>query len=168
MGDWDWFGHSGGFQGYITRTATLPAQDLTVSVLTNSADGLAHPWLDGVVHILRCCAKHGVPTRKLAHWSGRWWSLWGAVDLVPVRDKIFVATPALLNPFTDASEITVAARDRGRIALAGGFASHGEQARLVRGGRGKVIEVWLGGAKLLPEATVAREMAARYEKKHKR
>jgi CubicO group peptidase (beta-lactamase class C family) len=167
IGDWDWFGHSGGFQGYITRTATLLAQDLTVSVLTNSADGLAHPWLDGVVHILRCFARHGARTRKLADWSGRWWSLWGAVDLVPVRDKVFVATPAFLNPFMDASELAVAARDRGRIALAGGFASHGEQARLIRGGRGKVTEVWLGGAKLLPEATVTREMAARYEK-HKR
>ncbi|HXP77776.1 MAG TPA: serine hydrolase domain-containing protein [Stellaceae bacterium] len=165
LGDWDWFGHAGGFQGYITRTATLPAQDLTVSVLTNSADGLAHPWLDGVVHILRCFAKHGAPPRKLADWRGRWWSLWGAVDLVPTGNKVFVTTPAFLNPFLDASELEVTGRDRGRIALAGGFASHGEQTRLMRAGRGRVTELWLGGAKLLPEAAVAREMAARYEKR---
>jgi hypothetical protein len=31
----------------------LPEQDLTISVLTNAIDGLAHPWLDGVVHILK-------------------------------------------------------------------------------------------------------------------
>jgi len=135
IGDWDWFGHAGGFQGFITRTATLPGQDMTVSVLTNSADGLAHPWLDGVIHILRCFAKHGAPPRKLANWAGRWWSLWGAVDLVPVGDKVFVATPVFFNPFMDASELAVAGRDRGRIALAGGFANHGEQARLVRAGR---------------------------------
>ncbi len=168
LGEWDWFGHSGGFQGFITRTATLPAQDLTVSVLTNSADGLAHPWLDGVVQILRCFEKHGAPPRKLAEWSGRWWSLWGAADLVPVGDKVFVATPAFLNPFLDASELAVTGRRRGRIALAGGFASHGEEARLVRGGRGKVTELWLGGAKLLPEAKVAREIAARYEGRRKK
>jgi len=164
LADWDWFGHSGGFQGYITRTATLQAQDLTVSVLTNSADGLAHPWLDGMVQILRGFEKHGAPPRKLAAWTGRWWSLWGAVDLLPVGDRVFVATPAFLNPLMDASELAVTGRGRGRIALAGGFASHAEPARLVRGGRGRVTELWLGGVRLLPEAKVAREMAARYEK----
>ena len=168
LGDWDWFGHSGGFQGFITRTATLPAQELTVSVLTNSVDGLAHPWLDGVVHILRCFEKHGAPPRKLAEWSGRWWSRWGACDLVPVGDKVFVATAAFFNPFQDASELEVTRRGRGRIALAGGFASHGEEARLVRGGRGRATELWLGGAKLLPEAKVAREMSARYEGRRKK
>ena len=40
-GDWECFGHSGGFQGFITRTAVLPERDLTVSVLTNAVDGLA-------------------------------------------------------------------------------------------------------------------------------
>lgn len=163
IGDWDWFGHSGGFQGFITRTATLPAQDLTISVLTNSADGPAQPWLDGAVHILRCFATHGAPPRKLRDWSGRWWSLWGAVDLVPAGKKVFVATPVLFNPFTDAAEILATARDRGRIALAGGFASHGEEARLLRGGRRRVTGVWLGGTKLLPETKLAREMSARYD-----
>jgi len=136
-------------------------------VLTNSADGLAHPWLDGVVHILRRFAKHGAAPRKLADWSGRWWTLWGAVDLVPVGDRVFAATPAFLNPMLDASELAVTGRGRGRIALAGGFASHGEQARLVRGRRGRVTELWLGGTKLLPEAQVAREMAARYDSRRK-
>jgi len=167
IGDWDWFGHAGGFQGFITRTATLPAAELTVSMLTNSADGLAHPWLDGVVHILRAFARHGAPPRKLADWSGRWWSLWGAVDLVPAGGKVFVATPAFLNPLLDASELAVTGHDRGRIALAGGFASHGEQVRLVRGARRKVTELWLGGAKLRPEGKVAAEMRNRYEDRRK-
>ncbi len=168
IGDWDWFGHAGGFQGFITRTATLPAQDITISVLTNSADGFAHPWLDGAVHVLRCFAEHNAPPRKLADWSGRWWSLWGAIDLVPVGDRVFVAAPAFLNPLLDASELAITGRDRGRIALAGGFANHGELARLKRGGRGRVTELWLGGTQLFPEAQVAREMAARYEKKRSR
>ena len=50
---WDWFGHSGGLQGYISRTCVLPAQDLAISVLTNAVDGFAHPWLDGIIHILQ-------------------------------------------------------------------------------------------------------------------
>lgn len=162
LGDWDWFGHSGGFQGYITRTVALPGQDLTVSVLTNAADGLAHPWLEGVVHILRCFARNGAPARRVSGWTGRWWTVWGAVDLLPAGDKVFVTAPALLNPLMDASELAVTGRDKGRIALAGGFASHGEPVRRVRNKAGRVVELWLAGGKLVPEAKLAREMEARY------
>jgi hypothetical protein len=38
----------------------------------------------------------------------------------------------------------------------GGFASHGEPARLAKN------ELWLGGTRYLPEAVVAREMERRY------
>jgi D-alanyl-D-alanine carboxypeptidase len=162
LGDWRWFGHSGGFQGYITRTATLVGHDLTISVLTNAADGLAHPWLDGAVQILRRFAACGTPSRKVSGWTGRWWSVWGAFDLLPVGDKVLIASPALLNPVLDASELAVESRDKGRIALAGGFANHGETVRRVRDGRGKVTEFWLSGARLVGEARLAKEMDMRY------
>ena len=50
----------------------------------------------------------------------------------------------------------------GTIRLAGGFANHGEGARLVRGGDGRVSEVWVGGTKLLPETAIAAELTERY------
>jgi hypothetical protein len=62
----------------------------------------------------------------------------------------------------DASEITVTAKDRGRISLANGYASHGEGVRRVRGRDGKVSELWLAGSKLLPEAAAVAEIEARY------
>jgi CubicO group peptidase (beta-lactamase class C family) len=154
---WDWFGHSGGLQGYITRTVVLPGQELTISVMTNSIDGLAHFWVDGAIHILRAFSRHGPPARRLRGWTGRWWSLWGAVDLVPTAAKVLVATPAYFNPFMDAAELK-----NGRIVLAGGYASHGEPARLVRNVRGAVVEVWLGGTRYVREASLAREMEQRY------
>ena len=168
LADWDWCGHSGGFQGTITRTATVPAQGLTVSVLTNAADGLSHAWLEGALHILRAYALHGAPSRETKAWAGRWWSLWGAIDLLPMAGKVLVATPAALNPLLDASEIAPERRERGsgtehgRIVLAGGFMSHGEPARLVRDARGKAMQVWLGGTMLQPEAKAAKELAKRY------
>jgi D-alanyl-D-alanine carboxypeptidase len=162
LGDWRWFGHSGGFQGYITRTATLVGQDLTVSVLTNAADGLAHPWLDGAVHILRRFAAEGAPSRKVSGWTGRWWSVWCAFDLLPLGKKVLVALPAQLNPVLDASELAVEGSDKGRIALAGGFANHGERVRRVRDARGKVTEFWLAGARLVSEARLAKELEGRY------
>jgi CubicO group peptidase (beta-lactamase class C family) len=35
---WDWFGHGGSFQGFITRTAVFPGYDLSVSILTLGFD----------------------------------------------------------------------------------------------------------------------------------
>lgn len=167
LGDWEWFGHSGSFQGTVTRTANVPAHALTVSVLTNATDGSAQPWLDGALHILRSFSRNGAPSRKTAAWTGRWWSLWGAVDLLAMNDKVIVANPALGNPVQDASEVAADATRQGvatgHVALAGGFANHGEPVRLVFDGRGKGRELWLAGSKLLPQAKVEKELFARYE-----
>jgi D-alanyl-D-alanine carboxypeptidase len=169
VGDWDWYGHSGGFQGTITRTLCVPAKDLTVSVLTNAGDGLSHGWLDGALHILRGYELHGAPSRAVASWAGRWWSLWGAIDLLPVNSKVLAANPALPNPIMDASEIEPVGRPRdgvqkGRIVLAGAFASHGEAARLRRDKAGRATELWLGGIQLRQESKAAKELANRYGK----
>lgn len=158
---WDWFGHSGAFQGTITRTCVLPGEDLTVSVLTNARDGYAEPWVDGAIRILQTFARNGAPSRKVSAWTGRWWTFWNPIDLVPMGGKVFVARPDNLSPFMDANELAVQGRNKGWIKLAGGFENHGEPVRLVRNSRGTALEFWLGGAKFLPEAKVAREMAAR-------
>lgn len=167
-GDWSWFGHSGGFQGFITRSAVLPKQDLTISVLTNAIDGLAHPWLDGIIEILKTFSEKGGPSPATADWTGRWWCIWNAGDLVPFEEKVLCANPGLLNPFLDAAEITIEAPDLGRIVKASGFNSPGETARLVRGADGRVESIWLGGAYLVSEEALRAEMLERYEKRHAR
>ena len=164
IGDWSWFGHSGGFQGYITRTLTVPGQGLTLSILTNAADGPAQVWGDGIVKILQAFAKHGAPTDRVADWTGRWWSFWGALDLVPLGSKVVVAVPGQNNPFQDASEIAVTGPDAGRITLAGSFASHGEPVRRECGADGAVSAVILGGSRLLPEPALVQELTERYGK----
>jgi CubicO group peptidase (beta-lactamase class C family) len=162
VGGLDWAGHAGGFPGYITRTSLLPGRELTVSVLTNAIDGLAHFWHDGVLQILARFAQHGAPAPRVRDWAGRWWSLWGAFDLVPMGDKVLVGNPALFNPLLDASELKITGRDRGTIALAAGYANHGEPVRRERDARGRVSALWLSGSKLLHEAPVAAEMRRRY------
>jgi hypothetical protein len=160
---WDWFGHGGGLQGYLTRTATLPAQDLTISVLTNAIDGWPGPWVDGVIHILRAFAHNGPPARKVADWTGRWWSIWGRVDLVPMGTKVMATVPAAWNPMLDAAELHIERRDRGTIASCGGYGSPGEPVRRVRNKSGRVTELRLGAGCLQPEARIAAEMERRYE-----
>jgi CubicO group peptidase (beta-lactamase class C family) len=160
--EWDWYGHGGSFQGFATRTAVLPDPGIAVSVVCNAVDGLADRWLDGAIQILATFAKHGAPDNQVRDWTGRWWSLWAAMDLVPVGGKVIVAVPSLPAPFMDASEISVSGEDRGRLSLASGLARHGEDVLRVRGQDGEIEEVRLGGMRLLPEGDVAAELERRY------
>jgi CubicO group peptidase (beta-lactamase class C family) len=162
LNGWDWFGHSGALQGYISRTCVIPEHDLTVAVLTNAIDGWAALWVDGVMHILRAFSRHGAPSRKVSDWAGRWWSLWGAVDLVPMGDKVLSVGPGFINPIVDAAEIEITGRDRGRFVVADGYSSYGERVRRVRNSSGEVVEMWLAASKMLPEAAMAKEIEARY------
>ena len=162
LAGWDWFGHNGAFQGYISRTCVIPACELSITILTNAADGQAVLWLDGAMHILRTFAAYGAPKRRVRDWTGRWWGTFGAIDLVPMGDRVMVANPQLLNPFLDATEIDVTGRDTGWISLAAGFQSHGQAVRRVRNTRGAVSDIWLAGGNLKPEKALAAELERRY------
>jgi CubicO group peptidase (beta-lactamase class C family) len=167
--DWTFFGHGGGFQGYITRTATFIEPAVTVSVLTNAGDGFAPFWVEGVGHILRAFARHGAPGRRNADWTGRWVgptaSPVGVSDWLPMgKAKVLIATPAWSNPLMEASELEVISRDKARIALAYGFLSHGEAVTRLRNARGRVAAIRFAGSKLSSEAVAQREIIARYER----
>ena len=165
LGGWDWFGHGGGLQGYISRTCVVPARGLTVCVLTNATDGWAGFWVDGILHVLRTFAARGAPSRRVRDWGGRWWSSWGALDLVPMGERVLTANPYLGNPFIDASEIEITGRDRGRIVLANGYNSHGEPVRRERNKSGAITELWFAAARLRTEAQAAAILRRRYGKK---
>jgi len=162
VGDWEWFGHAGGFQSCLSRTIVLPGRDLSVSILTNAVDGPAYVWSDAVMHILQTFAARGAPTAKTRDWAGRWWSLWRTLDFVAMRDHVLVADPGQTVPFLDASEITVTKRNLGTIRHAIGLANFGEESRLVRDANGRVREVWFGGTKYLSENRFAAELRRKY------
>ena len=168
LAGWDWFGHTGAFQGYISRTCVIPACELSLTILTNAADGLAGFWLDGAMHILRAYATRGAPKRRVRDWTGLWWGTFGAVDLVPVGNLVLAANPQLLNPFMDASEIEVTGRDKGWISQAPGFQSHGQAVRRVRNRSGAVSEIWLAGSNLKRENALAAEIERRYAPRQRR
>lgn len=165
LGGWDWFGHTGGLQGYISRTCVIPACNVGISVLTNASDGWAGFWVDGALHILRTFATRGAPKPRVRDWNGRWWSTWGALDLVPLGDHVLVANPHAFNPFMDATVIAVTGRDSGKITTAAGYGSHGEPVRRTRNKSGSVREVWLAGGRLQSEKRLAAIMLRRYDGK---
>jgi len=159
---WDWFGHSGGFQGYVTRSAAIPEHDLSLSCLTNSVDGMSALWLDGAMAILKRFKEDGAPNAGLSDWSGRWWSVWGPTDLVPIGEKVILGLPGLANPIAKAAELTVTSPDEARISQSGAFGNYGEPARLIRDAQGMVTAVQLAGSRLIPEADLAAELTDRY------
>jgi CubicO group peptidase (beta-lactamase class C family) len=165
---WDWFGHGGGLQGYISQTRVIPACEMTISVLTNATDGYAGFWADGAMRILRTFEAHGAPKRRVRDWTGRWWSSWGAFDLVPMGNVVLTANPYAFNPFLDTSEIELTGRDAGRISTATGHGSYGETARLIRNEAGKVTEVQFAGGKGRRESVVAAEMERKYGRRKRR
>ncbi len=163
LAGWDSFGHSGGFPGYLTRTAVVPAHGIAVAVLSNALDGMPGLWLDGVLHILARFKKEGAPAAKVKSWSGRWWSGWGATDLVPMGDKVLLALPGMAMPFLKVAELAVGGRDTARIAQAGSFGSYGEPVRRIRNKRGTVSELRVASGRIVTESALARELAARYD-----
>ena len=157
----DWFGHSGSFQGFISRTACVPDWNASVSIVTNAVDGLANQWVEGVLTILERFDRHGAAKPGLDAWAGRWWSIWGATDTVPMGDRVLLASPGQLTPFAEASEIVPSGPAEGRIAVSGGLGSYGEPARRTPAAEGAPERLRLGGTELLPEAAFLREAEAR-------
>lgn len=168
IGGWPWFGHSGGLLGYVSRTVTLPAHDLTVSIMCNAADGWSGFWVDNAVNILRTFATNGPPSRRVGGWKSRWWGSWGAFDLVPMGNKVLVGMPGMGHPFLDTSEIEVTGRDSGRISLANGYANHGETVRRVRNAAGRIVELWIGGGRGVSRGRATAELTRRFGPSKKR
>ena len=161
-GEWAWFGHGGAFPGCLSHTSVVPAQGLAVSVIVNAVDLAPLSLVDGVISILRACTLNGAATPATSNWSGRFWSIWGAVDLLPVGDRVLVTQPAQLTPLLDAVELIDVGETTARIGKAHGFSSHGEGARLELDTDGRPGALWLGGSRLLPEAAMAAEVQQRF------
>jgi hypothetical protein len=124
--------------------------------------------MDGAMQILRAFETRGAPDRRVRDWTGRWWTIWGAIDLVPMGKRVLVANPHLASPLMDAAEIEVTGRNSGTFVSAAGYASHGEPVRRIRNARGKVSDIWLGGINVKPEQVVAREIERKYARRKPR
>jgi len=162
VGAWSWFGHGGGFQGVRTHTLMAPDPALSVSIHCNSADADPSALTASVLHILQEFAAHGAPAKKIADWTGRFWALWGATDLVPMGNVVKLALPGNANPFEDAGELTLTGPDTARITKATGFGSYGQEARIIRNKSGAISELILAGGRLLPQPAATKDIRTRY------
>jgi len=161
----EWFGHTGSLQGFVSRTARFPASRLTVTVPTHAWDGLAYPWVDGIMSILSAFRSHGAPSRRLQGRNGRWWSVWGSSGLVAMGQVLCHVSPAMLTPFERRDH-----GDRGRRqghrdppkTLA--YNSPGQLVRRVFDRKGRPTELWIGGTQPLQKDAIVAEATARHRK----
>lgn len=163
IGGEDCFGHGGAFQGYLSQTSVLPSLDMAVSVLTNSSDGRAREWADAALAIFRRFASAAQAPSGSQDWTGRWWSIWGAVDLVPLGEKILVAPPALLESLKNVAELSIIGPDEALITESSGFFSLGERVKLHRGPSGSVDSIQIGSSRWIKEEALADELRQRYD-----
>ena len=161
-GEWAWFGHSGAFPGCLSITSVVPAHGLAVSIIVNAVDVAPIMLMDGVISILRAYAHNGAAAPVTTNWSGRFWSISGAVDLLPIHDRVLVTRPAQPSPLQNAFELTDVGETTARLVKGQGLASHGEGARLELGADGRPRALWLDGTKMLPEAAMAAEVRQRF------
>ncbi|MBI2770882.1 MAG: beta-lactamase family protein [Burkholderiales bacterium] len=159
----EWFGHTGSLQGFVSRTARFAASGYTITVLCNAIDGLSWAWADGIESILETFKAHGAPGKREAAWAGRWWSIWGATDVVPVGKVLYLVSPAMLPPMDANSTVCeVTGKDRAAFVKTSAYNSPGQHMRLVRDSKGKAVELWTGGSKLLPRDKLVEEATQRY------
>lgn len=162
IGDWTLVGHGGGFQGVRTKTAFVMGENLSLSVAIHATDGEPQGMLESAARILQTFKRLGPPSSRTADWNGRFWSLWGANDLVPFASCVMVAQPGMADPFADASTLTLTGPDEASITAAGGYGSYGQSARLLRDRKGKVTEAIIAGGRLTTEAAARKEAKQRY------
>jgi D-alanyl-D-alanine carboxypeptidase len=159
----EWFGHTGSLQGFVSRTARFAASGYTITVLCNAIDGLSWAWVDGIEGILEMFKAHGAPDKREAAWAGRWWSISGATDLVPMGKVVYMVPPAMLPPLdANSTECVVTGKDKLAFSKTSAYNSPGQDVRLVRDNKGRAVELWAAGSKLLPREKLVAEAVGRY------
>ncbi|WP_433676054.1 serine hydrolase domain-containing protein [Microbacterium gorillae] len=147
IGDRRVIGHSGGFPGHITQTWADPKTGLAVSVLTNRIDGPASALANGIIAVLDLAIDEaGEKTDELLEpgAAGRYLSLWGDVNLVPLPGVVLQLSDTALDP---AAGAVVMHGDDGvlRAEAEDGFGDAGEAADLHRDASGAVTAVTITG-----------------------
>jgi len=164
---WDWFGHNGAFQGYISRTCVIPACELSVTCLPMPPT--VWPCSGSMASCISCVPSKAAARRHAGFATGTGaGGARSARSTWPAGNRVLAATSQLLNPFMDAAEIEVTGRNTGQIVLASGFHSHGQAVRRVRNKRGAVSDIWLAGSNLKREGALAAEIARRYAPRRRR
>lgn len=154
-----YYGHSGGYPGHITMSRLDPDRRLSISVLTNSADGPAEKICTAILHLIDLAvdAKHEAKTSEkdrdvLQPFVGRFATLGGVTDVANLGGRLYVLAPTSENPVAEATEMEVISETSLKCVGDKGFEGYGEVMRYTFDERGKAVGIrGTTGAHLVPD-----------------
>src|SRR5690606_8384986 len=131
-----YYGHSGGYPGHITMSKFDPERKLSISVLTNAADGPAAVLCNGILRLIDRAldddAKAKVESADaLKPFEGRFAALWGYTDVVNLGGRLYSMAPTLDNPAEVATGLEVVSDTELKVVDDGGFGGYGEKMRYI-------------------------------------
>ena len=147
----DFFGHSGSFQGFQSRTCVIPEWRLTLSAAMNAIDAPAGSWIDTAIHVLDRFLAAGETSEAAAAWTGRWWNLWGACELVPMGERVAITAPEDSRPFEDTDEMEPLSGTLGRIVRSPMSTNLAEMVERSFGPYGRAEQLRVAGDAFTPE-----------------
>jgi D-alanyl-D-alanine carboxypeptidase len=154
-------GHGGSFPGHSTRTFIAPHDGLVVTVLLNQSNGPAKDFASGILHFIGAAhAESRTLAENVDRYRGRFWSTWGAHDVVRLGSRLFVMDPSAQQPWTDSTEVTVTETDVLRMEDKDGYGAPGEEMRYERDAGGEVTRVRVAGSSAYPEHEFLRRLGA--------
>jgi CubicO group peptidase (beta-lactamase class C family) len=149
------FGHGGGFPGHSTKTWFDPKERLVVVVLTNESAGRADTLARGVVKITDFALSRPAPSGEQGdvenrRFTGRFYSLWGVMDVARFGDELFALAPGEDDPVKDVTALEIVDENTLRITQTNGYSSPGETMRYLRDDSGEITRVISGGVSSYP------------------
>jgi D-alanyl-D-alanine carboxypeptidase len=148
-------GHSGSFPGHSSRTWIDPENELAVVVLMNQSGGPTRLFADTTVKLLHCALSAGTPSSEeaaeLDRLTGRFWTTWGANDIVRFGDRLYLLDPSADDPTDCPATLEPMGEETLRIEIADGYDSPGETVRYERDGDDRITRVRIGGGSAYPE-----------------
>jgi D-alanyl-D-alanine carboxypeptidase len=151
-------GHTGGFPGFITSTMFDPEQQLVVTVLTNAADGPASELSAGIVRLLDRAQEATPGGSDRQRYTGRFFALSSAVDVVRFGDQLLGLDPEAPNPVAQTVRLEPEGEGTLRIQEAPGFASPGERVEYQFDADGKSSAIRWAGSRMVPEDAYEKEV----------
>ena len=154
-----YYGHSGGYPGHITMSKLDLDRKLSISVFTNANDGPAGTLTSGILELIdlaldekREAKTEPLPADDLQRFEGRFAALWGLTDVVNLGGRLYLLSPAMDNPASEAIEMEVVSDTELKAVGDKGFGGYGELMRYTFNDDGTVD--WIRGAtgmRMVPE-----------------
>jgi D-alanyl-D-alanine carboxypeptidase len=142
------YGHSGGFQGYITSIGYSPDKKLGIIVLTNCIDGQAQLLMNSLFNMIITVMNNYDSYKSdkkinLDKYTGRFGSRWGNFDIRKINGKLIMFSSNYLDPFYGVDVLEYKKDNTFIIKTGDGFGNMGEDVHFLFTGN-KVKKVIVG------------------------